>query len=265
MKRFLLDPTAGAGDRYSPVFITPDTIAQRASCARTLEKVEGLCRKLAADFYTEYMAEFYNCGVRVAGDDWRFMDLISVLYAVAEMGSPENYLEIGVRRGRSACVVAAASPRTCIYAFDMWQHGYASNENPGPEFVRAELAKFGHTGEITFVNGDSHKTVPEFLTANPDLMFDLITVDGDHSVQGAWNDLSKVIPRLRVGGVIVFDDIANPYRPVLYRVWSDFLRSDIGLAGFSFTAAGTGVGFAIRKYQFRLNDKRSRWHLFSPL
>jgi hypothetical protein len=265
LKRFLLDPTAQAGDRYSPVFITPDTIAQRASCARTLKTVEGLCRKLAHDPYTEYMAKFYNCGMQVAGDDWRFMDLISVLYAVAEMGSPENYLEIGVRRGRSACMVAAACPRTSIHAFDMWQHGYANNENPGPEFVRSELAKFGHSGEITFVNGDSHKTVPEFLTANPELMFDLITVDGDHSVRGAWGDLTTVIPRLRVGGVIVFDDIANPYCPGLDQVWNDFLRLDIGLAGFSFTAAGTGVGFAVRKYKSKLDDKHSRWRLFNRL
>jgi hypothetical protein len=71
-------------------------------------------------------------------------------------------------------------------------------------------------------------------------------VDGDHSVAGAWDDLRNVVPRLRVGGVLVFDDTSNPYCPGLDRVWSRLLRADPGLAGYSYAALGTGVSFAIR-------------------
>ena len=246
MRRFLLDPSRAAGDLYSPVIVTPESIASRASSRRVLRKALELTQKLSEDIYTSYVAEFYARGLDVGGDDWGFMDIVSVLYAVAEMGQPENYLEIGVRRGRSSCVVASVSPNTDIYAFDLWQEGYANNENPGPEFVRQELLRFGFAGKATFVDGDSHKTVPQFFNDNPTLKLDLVTVDGDHSIKGALDDLQNVAGRLRVGGVLVFDDTSNPYCPGLDRVWNRFLKTDPGLQGFSYNKLGTGISFALR-------------------
>jgi predicted O-methyltransferase YrrM len=246
MKRFLLDPTKAAGDKYSPVVITPSALARMASSAETLRKAMEISARLASDPYTSYVTEFYRRGLEIAGESWHFMDIVSVLYAAAAMGQPQNYLEIGVRRGRSACAVVAGCPPVDIYAFDMWQEDYANSENPGPALVKAELARFGHTGTVTFVDGDSHKTVPEFMATNADLTFDLITVDGDHSIGGAMDDLRNVILRLRVGGVLVFDDTANPYCAGLMRVWETFLDSVPDLAGYSYNEAGTGISFAIR-------------------
>jgi len=54
-------------------------------------------------------------------------------------------------------------------------------------------------------------------------MFDLITVDGDHSEEGAFDDLLNVIPHLNVGGILVFDDIAHPTHPYLLGVWKKTL------------------------------------------
>ena len=246
MNRVILDPSKAAGDLYSSVVVSPESIARRASTTEVLERVIALTSKLSADKYTTYISEFYARGLEIAGEAWGFMDIVSVLYAVAEMGTPENYLEIGVRRGRSACAIAAASPETKIFAFDMWQQDYAGNENPGPDLVRQELSKAGHVGELTFIDGDSHKTVPEFLRQNPDLSFDCITVDGDHSTSGAWDDLRNVAPRLRIGGVLVFDDTNNPYCPGLNEVWKDLIHSDKGLRSFSYNLLGTGISFAIR-------------------
>jgi len=259
MKRFLVDPTAAAGDRYSPVVISPEAIARRASSARVLTAARDLARKLTTDPYTGYVADFYERGLSVAGDDWQFMDIISLLIAVGEMGQPENYLEIGVRRGRSTCALASASPATDIFAFDMWQENYASNENPGPALVADELRGVGHSGQLTFVEGDSHQTVPAFLISNSKLTFDVITVDGDHTPEGAWDDLRNVLPRLRVGGVIVFDDTGNPYCPGLSEVWRDALRADPGLRAFTFDGLGTGVSFAVRFFAGRFKDIRSPW------
>ena len=246
MRRFLLNPPKAAGELYSAVIVSPDSIASRASSSLVLRRALELTQQLSDDPYTKYVAEYYARGIDAAGDNWGFMDIVSVLYAVAEMGQPENYLEIGVRRGRSACVVAAASPNTDLYAFDMWQENYGNNENPGPDFVRQELQKFDFAGKATFVDGDSHKTVPQFFAANPDLKFDLITVDGDHSLEGALDDLKNVAGRLRIGGVLVFDDTANPYCPGLDGVWREFLQTDSGLRAFSYNDLGAGVSFALR-------------------
>lgn len=256
MKRFLHDPSESAGDLYSPVVVSPISIASRASSIRIINNAQALNDKLENDKYTKYVSEFYRQGLDVCRDDWNFMDIVTVLYAVAEMGQPENYLEIGVRRGRSVCAVAAASPRTDIYAFDLWQVNYANSDNPGPDFVRSELRKFGYSGDIQFFDGDSHITIPHFLKKNPDLNFDLITVDGDHTIDGAWDDLRNVVPRLRIGGVIVFDDTCNPYCPGLDRIWQDLLLADGGLKGYSFNELGTGVSFAVRMKKDIFNDVR---------
>jgi hypothetical protein len=40
-------------------------------------------------------------------------------------------------------------------------------------------------------------------------MFDLITVDGDHTALGTWWDLADVLPHVAVGGALVFDDLLD--------------------------------------------------------
>ena len=247
MRNFLFDRPDVLGEARSPVCIYPDTLARHAVKRSTLDNVIGVCEKLSDDAFTQTMTEAYRTGLSRFGDAWAYADITSLLYATAELGQPENYLEIGVRRGRSSCMVAAASPQTTIYGFDLWQENYASNENPGPDFVLSELQRVGHTGHTEFISGDSHKTAPDFLSANPELSFDLITVDGDHSLEGARNDLNNVVSRLRVGGVIVFDDIDNPYCPGLLGVWERFMSEHPELKGKVVeNPLGLGVAFAIR-------------------
>jgi len=246
MKQFCLDTPGVCGGRYSPVVLSVETLAMLASSDKVLKKVIELTEQLASDEYCDYVQQFYRKGLALAGNAWTFMDMVTTLYAVAEIGKPEKYLEIGVRRGRSSCAVGAASPATEIFAFDMWQDNYAGNENPGPQFVKNELKKTGHTGRIQFFNGDSHETVPKFFKENHEIVFDLITVDGDHSVNGAWDDLVNVVPHLAVGGVLVFDDTANPFCPGLDKVWQRLLDADKGLRGYSYSELGTGVSFALR-------------------
>jgi predicted O-methyltransferase YrrM len=130
----------------------------------------------------------------------------------------------------------------------MWVEDYAGMKNPGAEFVREELVRVGHKGSVRFIDGDSHKTLPTLFRENPNLTFDLITVDGDHETEGAIQDLCDVLPRLNTGGGIVFDDVCHPLHPELARVWQDLVVADPRFSSFTYTDAGYGVGFAIRKY-----------------
>jgi predicted O-methyltransferase YrrM len=97
----------------------------------------------------------------------------------------------------------------------MFIEGYAGMDNPGPALVRSELARVDFRGGLEFVLGDSHKVLPAYFREHPEVYFDLITVDGDHSEAGARADLATVLPRLKVGGALVFDDIAHVVHPEL--------------------------------------------------
>jgi predicted O-methyltransferase YrrM len=78
------------------------------------------------------------------------------------------------------------------------------------------------------------------------LKFDLITVDGDHSAEGATKDLEDVIPYLSVGGVLVFDDISHPQHRYLLDVWKSVISKHNNLTDYCFTEIGYGVAFAIK-------------------
>jgi predicted O-methyltransferase YrrM len=234
-------------NHYGKVILTPDTLAAIAAAPETMEELLSFHQLLASDEYTKYVDAYYREAVIRFGRHWRYLDISNVLFAASRVLQPQTYLEIGVRRGRSACMVARGCPPVNIVAFDMWVQNYAGMDNPGEEFVRQELIKHGHSGDVFFVNGNSHQTVPAFFKKYPDTYFDMITVDGDHSVEGAFDDLCNVIPHLSVGGVLIFDDISHPAHPDLLGVWRKAMKQFPFLAGYEYTDAGFGVAFAIRK------------------
>ena len=232
---------------YGTVMMNPGTLARISTTEQTWQEILSFHGLLATDDYVEHLHAFYLESVRRFGENWVYMDIVNVLYAAAKTLHPANYLEIGVRRGRSVCTVVRGCPSVNVVAFDMWVENYAGMENPGPEFVQAEMKKHGFTGDVNFVNGDSHETIPRYFADFPEMTFDLITVDGDHSEEGAFADLCTVIPRLALGGILVFDDIAHPDHPYLLNVWRRALGKFPMLSGYEFTEIGYGVAFAIRR------------------
>jgi len=162
---------------------------------------------------------------------------------LAQTLQPRTYLEVGVRRGFSLAVVAARSPQAEIYGFDLWIPDYAGVPNPGPPFVQSELRRVGYRKTVHFVSGNTHRTLPAFFRdrraswfdrlvmdirwpSRPQ-SFDLITVDGDHSLVGAYQDLTDLMPHCAVGGAVVFDDIA----PDLKRLDAAVLAAERGVDG----------------------------------
>jgi predicted O-methyltransferase YrrM len=202
--------------------------------------------RLSPDRYQEYLARFYRKGLEQFGDRWRYADINTALIGLARVLQPAAYLEIGVRRGRSLAMLASQAPACHIVGCDLFLANYAGMENPGPDFVRAELARVGFTGQLDFVVGDSHQVLPKYFQAHPDAFFDLITVDGDHSEAGAAADLRTVMPRVKIGGALIFDDVSNPSHPELRRVWSETMASRQDFSAFTFDEIGFGVGLAVR-------------------
>jgi predicted O-methyltransferase YrrM len=176
-----------------------------------------------------------------------YWDLACALRQISEGLQPRNYLEIGVRVGKSASMVASAAPDVGFAGFDLWVSPYAGLDNPGPDHVRRQLARVGHRGAVSFFDGDSRSTVPQFLEANPGLQFDLVNVDGDHSDEGAWIDLVNVAPVIAPGGYLVFDELTHPAHTLL-PIWRRF--QETYAAEFDFVENlkdNTGTGVARRR------------------
>jgi predicted O-methyltransferase YrrM len=204
-------------------------------------------QRLSPDKYLEYVIGYYKAGLDRFGDQWVHADINTVLIGISKLLQPEVYLEIGVRRGRSMSMVISQVPKCTVIGFDLWIENYAGMDNPGEAFVRQELKRLGYNGTATFVPGDSKVTVPRYFKGNSDSAVDLITVDGDHSERGARLDLENVIPHLKIGGVLVFDDTCNQSHKGLNDLWADLVCKDARFAAYTFNETGFGVGFAVRK------------------
>lgn len=238
---------AELGDWYPPVNLPVSQIGAMALSPDSLQKVFKIIDQLEQDTYTRYVKAFCDFGRANYKAEWKYADIATALFAAAHFVKPENYLEIGVRKGRSLAVVAASNPNCQIVAFDIWPEMYANMPNPGPEFASKEIKKIGFAGKIEFVNGDSHLTLPAYFMDHPDAFFDLVTVDGDHSREGARQDLIDILPRIKVGGVLVFDDISHPLLPHLREVWNEIVAADFNFATWEYSELGFGVAIAIRR------------------
>src|SRR5262249_631833 len=232
---------------YAPTLGGASTLAPRTIGARPVRDALAVLDALTPDVYLTFVRDFYKAGLARFGDDSQYADINTVLRGLAEAMRPASYLEVGVRRGRSAAMVASRVPGCRIVAADMFIANYGNMDNPGPDLVRSELRRVGYDGPIDFLIGDSAKTLPAFFRAHPDDYFDLITIDGDHTPAGARRDLRAAMPRVKLGGALVFDDITNPAYPWLRGVWERTVVADPRFSTFTYADIGFGIGFAIRK------------------
>ena len=234
---------------FDPVLLTPSTLLQASRSPVLRQSTIATLKQLTPDDYVEFVIGYLERGDSVFGDAWDYTDLLLTLGAAARLLCPATYLEIGVRRGRSMAMVARHAPDADVWGLDLWIQNYAGLENPGPEFVRQEMQRLGHTGALTLVTGDSRETLPALFAERPDLYFDIVTVDGDHSAEGAAADLTAVMPRVRPGGVVLFDDIAHPQHLYLADCWRETVGANPAFQTGSFTDLGYGIAIGIRKGQ----------------
>jgi predicted O-methyltransferase YrrM len=238
-------PTIG-GDNILDPYLPPtsQTLAAAATSEQAATESLAILGRLSPSDFHMGQQIFMEWGRSKYGSHWRLANLLTTVWAAATLIDIKHYLEIGVQRGRSASIVGALRPHCAIYGFDLWIPDYAGTPNPGPDFVRGELRRAGHQGDVTLVSGDSRKTLPAFLRDHPGLYFDLITIDGDKSIAGIASDFANALPRLKAGGIVVFDDM--PAKPVLRRVWDRDVRHDRRYADWEFESGDHGVAAAIR-------------------
>ncbi len=156
---------------------------------------------------------------------------------------PLRYLEIGVRRGHSlalttCCADVLDGHLEYAVGVDAWIADYGDEPNAGPDSVYELLEDVGAPWEdVSLMSGDSHQLLPAIGELGK--LFNLILVDGDHTNEGAMQDLVDAWPLLEPGGELVFDDAVVNGDNRLLRIWRQFVtlsaaRPDIMASGEEF-------------------------------
>jgi hypothetical protein len=146
--------------------------------------------------------------------------LWDVLHSIATQRKIVAYLEVGVCYGHSLRTVLDVQFPDRLTLCDSWGGESGGEQFGGPTHIEALLQTLEYHYPVTFLNGNSHellKTVKQ--------RFDLILVDGDHTEEGARQDLQDCWPLLMPGGLLVFDDLSHPSHPELLSVFHDFMTS----------------------------------------
>ena len=154
-----------------------------------------------------------------------FWNIHVALAFLADRLQPKTYLEIGVRTGCSLVPVLHNSEIQEVVAIDMWEGSYAGIPNTkeyAEEQINTYKARTNKQFRLDTIQGDSHRHLKGFITSGK--KFDLITVDGDHTEDGAWEDLEDAAKLLANRGAIVFDDIIHPSHSYLRKLVGRFQR-----------------------------------------
>lgn len=115
----------------------------------------------------------------------------------------KNICEIGFNAGHSSFLLLIGNENTEIHftIFDLNAHYYT---NECFEYVCNKFPKV----HFEFVQGDSITTIPEWLENTKKYEhFDLIHIDGGHSLEVITNDLANGIKILKKGGFLIIDDV----------------------------------------------------------
>lgn len=166
-------------------------------------------------------------------------------------------LEIGSMAGGNLYCLAGAlhfPPFTVVAVDDATWHDsdlYAKKLDG----VMETLKKDGFTSVAYSANSHAKDTLRWTKAYLGGRAVDVLYIDGDHSYEGCKQDAVMYSPLVRLGGLIMFHDIASPEQPGVRKVWEEIRRAGHwtrGYVGEPDDLAGkkkrniTGVGF-VRK------------------
>lgn len=133
-------------------------------------------------------------------DDYQQLIADKVREHGTKLGRSIDYIETGVCTGNSAEAVLATGYVRSAALIDHFSNGdYCGHKISAPQ-VAERLLPFA--GKFEIMAGDSKVILPRL-----DKSFDVGFVDGDHSPEGCWFDMSYMLPRLREDGIMFVDDL----------------------------------------------------------
>lgn len=110
-----------------------------------------------------------------------------------------NILEIGFNAGHSALLLLESNPHVNYTGIDINMHEYTNKA--------VEIMKDNYSNRFRFISGDSTQILKSKIG-----FFDLIIIDGDHSISGVYSDFVNSLNQSARGRtIIIFDDTNIPH------------------------------------------------------
>lgn len=150
--------------------------------------------------------------------------LHKTLNCLTKAFKPKRYLEIGVREGDSLKAVLDAYMPKWVFLCDTWGSSYGGTGRGDNIHIVNIITKYPNS-QMTiwnFLDGRSEEYLPILIKHGR--KFDLITVDGDHSYNGAMSDLQMAWQLLAKNGILVFDDVIHPNHKYLRECIESFIK-----------------------------------------
>ena len=120
-------------------------------------------------------------------------------------------VEIGVDKADFSFHILSKTPMTNYYCVDTWQDNFGSNiymkktkfdadgDNRYSEATE-RLAEFGE--RVSMLRMSSMEAVANFYNHSLDFVY----IDGDHSLEGIYEDIKAWTPKVRIGGIVAGHD-----------------------------------------------------------
>lgn len=123
---------------------------------------------------------------------------------------PINYLEIGAFYGANVISVAQSyglHSDSQLYCIDPWEDyedypEYKTQQSIIYKTFLDNIEKSGEQQKIHVKRGYSNTIIPTFT----DAFFDIIYIDGNHEPEYVMEDAVLAFRKLKVGGIMIFDD-----------------------------------------------------------
>ena len=140
------------------------------------------------------------------------------LLHLVEFLQPKRMIEIGTWTGdRSSQIVRRLNSLELFVGFDLFESGdetihkkektvNCADASLSEVKNKLERSKTNPKCTISLIEGNTHDTLPKFLQKDTKSSFDVVFMDGGHSLDTIQNDWNYSIRLIKDDGVIILDD-----------------------------------------------------------
>lgn len=135
------------------------------------------------------------------------------LFSLGKIATNKNILEIGFNAGHSALLFLLSHPTTKIHCFDTCDHTYTQK--------CFNYLSDSFPGRLVLIKGKSVEQLSGYKARNPDLVCDVVHIDGDHELSNANGDFFHCLSYVNFKNVLIFNDVQIPG---LQMLWDGYIR-----------------------------------------